>query len=500
MFDPRTLPLSVFALAAISILMLVPSLYAYSIGAFEIALTFGSTAGVVLVVLVCVGFAVINRRPSTSARSNLLTLLGCYLSLPIVAAIPLWRLGPDLEFGRAYFEMLSCLSTTGFEPVRDDYDAPVHLWRGLVAWLGGFLTILGAVSILEPLKLGGFEVHTGRVDARSGGSGRRSTGGQNMSPVFRNIGLVGKVYGLASFALILILLMCGEAPFQALMYGLAVISTSGITGSAGLSNATSGILGEIAILLFFGFAISHNVFVTRTRRMSPAGTYDPEIRTALIVILGIAVLLFMFNLAVAIDTKREFMALDLLREFWGLVFTLAAFLTTTGFESVYWSVAQSVSGQEPPLLILLLVAILGGGIATTAGGLKLMRIYVLMSHGKREIERLVHPSSVAGPGSHGRLVRREGAFIAWIFVMLFFLALLLGVLGLSAAGLDFEQAIIVSVAALANVGPLASFQGQEAGLGALSVEPLMIINFLMVVGRMEILAVAALLNPEYWRR
>jgi len=261
---------------------------------------------------------------------------------------------------------------------------------------------------------------------------------------------------------------CGEAPFQALMYGLAVISTSGITGSAGLSNATSGILGEIAILLFFGFAISHNVFVTRTRRMSPAGTYDPEIRTALIVILGIAVLLFMFNLAVAIDTKREFMALDLLREFWGLV--------------------------------LLLVAILGGGIATTAGGLKLMRIYVLMSHGKREIERLVHPSSVAGPGSHGRLVRREGAFIAWIFVMLFFLALLLGVLGLSAAGLDFEQAIIVSVAALANVGPLASFQGQEAGLGALSVEPLMIINFLMVVGRMEILAVAALLNPEYWRR
>lgn len=500
MFDLRTLPLFVYALAAVSFLMLVPGIFAYGIGASDIALTFGSTAGVALVVLVCIGFAVTNRVPSASARSNLLTLLGCYVSLPILAAIPLWRLGPDLEFGRAYFEMLSCLTTTGFAPPRDDYAMPVHLWRGLVAWLGGYLTILGAVSILEPLKLGGFEVHTGKVDARGGGPGARVSGGRRASSVFRNMRVVGKVYCAATLVLILVLWLCGEAPFQALMYGLAVLSTSGITGTNGLASSTSGVVGEVAILIFFGFAITHMVFVSRARRVAMQNNYDPEVRTALIVVLGVAALLFLFNLAVAIDTKRDFVTLDLLREFWGLVFTLTAFLTTTGFESIYWGVAQIVSGQEPPLLILLLVAVLGGGIATTAGGLKLMRIYVLMSHGKREIERLVHPSSVAGPGSQGRLVRREGAFIAWIFIMLFFFALLIGVLGLSASGLQFEQAFIVSVAALANVGPLASFQGQETGLRALAVEPLMIINLLMVVGRMEILAVAALLNPEYWRR
>ena len=81
---------------------------------------------------------------------------------------------------------------------------------------------------------------------------------------------------------------------------------------------------------------------------------------------------------------------------------------------------------------------MGGGVATTAGGLKLMRIYALYKHGTREIERLLHPHSVAGAGRLGRRIRREGAYIAWVFFMLFLMSLAAVMLALAATGARFS--------------------------------------------------------------
>ena len=65
------------------------------------------------------------------------------------------------------------------------------------------------------------------------------------------------------------------------------------------------------------------------------------------------------------------------------------------------------------------LAMFGGGVATTAGGVKLLRVFALFKHGQREMERLVQPSSIGGAGQLARRFRRQGAFIAWIFFMLF---------------------------------------------------------------------------------
>ena len=144
---------------------------------------------------------------------------------------------------------------------------------------------------------------------------------------------------------------------------------------------------------------------------------------------------------------------------------------------------------------------IGGGIATTAGGVKLLRVYALYMHGKREMERLVHPSSVGGLGTTARQVRREGAYIAWMFLMIFFLSIGVGAMLLALLGLDFEASLIMTVATLANTGPLIGYFGPDIPrYDALSGDARMVLNGLMVLGRMEALAVIALLNPEYWRR
>jgi trk system potassium uptake protein TrkH len=146
------------------------------------------------------------------------------------------------------------------------------------------------------------------------------------------------------------------------------------------------------------------------------------------------------------------------------------------------------------------LVLMGGGVATTAGGLKLLRVYALYKHGVREMGKVVHPHSVAGAGILGRRIRREGAYIAWIFFMLFVLTLGAVMLALAATGLGFEPALILSVAALTTTGPLAEVAGAAPiAFGALSDPAKLILAAAMVVGRIETLVLIALMNPVFWR-
>jgi trk system potassium uptake protein TrkH len=131
---------------------------------------------------------------------------------------------------------------------------------------------------------------------------------------------------------------------------------------------------------------------------------------------------------------------------------------------------------------------------------KLLRVYVLVRHGQRELERLVHPSSIGGSGGQARFLRREGAYVAWIFFMLFAIAIAVVMLALALTGLDFESALVLTIAALSTTGPLAGVAADTPlSYAVLPEAAKLILAATMVLGRLETLAIIALLNPEFWR-
>jgi trk system potassium uptake protein TrkH len=494
----RQFPAFAILLLTGSGLMLVPALHAAGLGNWPVARGFVDHAVFFALLATILGLATMNRQARVPARYQLLTLLLAYVLLPLVLAAPLVALSPGLGLWGGYFEMLSCLTTTGatlFDRPQI-VPEPVHLWRSLVGWMGGLLILTTAFAVLAPLNLGGFEIGQGATRNERGRSGTIEEATQR---VMRSLRTITPVYAGMTGVLALVLILAGDRPFVAVCHAMAALSTSGISPVGGIAGTPSGRLGELAFALFLLPAVSSRGLRLGSRRRGPRLS-DPQIQLMLLSVVGITFVLFLRSFIGAVEISRQDNIVAASQAIWGSLFTVLSYLTTNGFESHDWRTMQIWSDLPDPGTILLGVAVMGGGIATTAGGVKLLRIYALYRHGRREMDRLIHPSSLGRRGQGDQLISENGARIAFIFLMLFLIALAMVMIALSATGLSFERSLALAVAGLTTTGPAIQTLGDGLRYAQLPGAAQAIFCVAMIVGRVEALVIIALFNPTYWRQ
>jgi trk system potassium uptake protein len=502
---PHDLPFVVILMAIGALAMFVPAAHGFVVRDLHVARMFLYSGALFLILSFLVAIATANYHPRDIARSHLAALVAAYLLLPLMLAVPFAAGVRDTSYLNAWFEMVSSLTTTGATL----FDMPgrltpsLHLWRALVGWLGGFFILLTGLAILAPLNLGGFEV-SGQT-----GAGANVPGTAQMARIpdpserlWRYARVLFPAYAGLTLVLWIALLIAGDPPLIAVCHAMSTLATSGISPVQGVQRASSGLPGEALILLFLFLAVSRQAWPTAAMT-GPRGRLraDPEFRIGLACLIAIPSVLFLRQFVSALEDPAQGVSIvDGLRAGWANIFTVLSFLTTTGFVSVEWAEARVWSGVRTPGLILLALALLGGGVATTAGGVKLLRVYALAKHGQREIERLVYPSSIGGAGVIERRLRKEGAFAAWIFFMLFAVSIAVVLAAFALTGLGFEQALVYTIATLSTTGPLPSV-ALEAPLGwaALTNVGKLIAALAMVLGRLETLAIIALIAPASWR-
>lgn len=501
------IPILALLIGVVSVAMLAPMGFGMALGDWKSARSFFYSAVFGLIVAAVLGLVLANRS-NGSAGQELATLLASWAILPVFAALPLTMITPAIGPVGAWFEMVAALTTTGGTIYAQPADLPatVHLWRGLLAWIGGLITLSAAYAILAPRRLGGFEIES---------AGSRGSGGAQMQIIAlgaatpplsqrlaRALRVILPVYFGLTVTLALIFHLLGQGGLSSLVHAMSILSTSGISPSPdGLAGAES-VVAEMVAAVFLVFASIRLLY----GRASEAGREvywrsNPELRLMAGLVLAATLVLFARHWLGAITVEAPEPESAIFEALWGAFFTTLSYLTTTGFESASWETARDWSGLNNPGIVLLGLCAVGGGAATTAGGLKLIRAFALVRHGVRELERIAQPVSIIGVGANMRGMMRRGAVIAWAFVMLFFLTLLLTMLGLSAAGLNFESALIGATAALSNTGPVygvltespASFS--ELGTGAQ-----VVLALAMITGRIEVLALISIFNFENWTK
>lgn len=537
------LPLMVILIWIGGLAMYLPAAHALALRDHDTARIFFYCGTLVMMLAGMVGLAAARRPPpaqsAAQTRSHLMTMLGAMLVLPLVLALPFSEAVPDTGYFNAWWEMVSSITTTGATLYAPERLSPsLHLWRAEVGWLGGLFMLITATAILAPLRLGGFEILNAPLQGVTGSAVPRGAPGRlsrdlvvgghqpEHAVVFsgvsadaptlllRHARIIAPVYAAMTLALWMVLLMAGDSALVALCHAMSTVATSGISPQVGADGGPvagpvggNGFWAELAVFAVLIMAVSRR-FWPGTGELRPTlrRRDDPEVRLAALIVLAVPVVLFARHffdrLALARDAGHSLWTVlnEAGQMLWGALFTALSFLTTTGFESANWAMVRDWSGLHAPALILSGLAIFGGGVATTAGGVKLLRIYALIRHGEREMEKIVHPSSIAGGGRVARRLRREGAFLAFIFFMLFAMSIALIMALTALTQLPFIESMVLSIAALSNTGPLpvvAHTLGASWAELPFWAKP--VLAFGMVLGRLETLAILALINRELWR-
>ena len=174
-------------------------------------------------------------------------------------------------------------------------------------------------------------------------------------------------------------------------------------------------------------------------------------------------------------------------------------MTTNGYFSSYWVGSSSAEDMPHITIVLLGLCLFGGGLATTAGGIKLLRISILFSAFSNETGKLLHPSSTSGTTINLKRLKTS-VFMAWIFFMLFIVSLATLTIVLAMLGMLFDDAIVLAVACLTTTGPIVETIGMNSSLiSELSPFSKLALAFSMVLGRLEILVALSVITSALTR-
>ena len=176
------------------------------------------------------------------------------------------------------------------------------------------------------------------------------------------------------------------------------------------------------------------------------------------------------------------------------LFQVASLISTTGYLTADYSTWGAFF-----TFIMLFISVVAGCAGSTSGGLKMGRFVILIKNMLNEFKKQTHPNAVLPIRMSGQIIPSHIVQRVSTFAFVYMGLILLGGVVLVLDGLNFEEALGISVSAVGNVGP-ALGQYTDGNFSALSAFPKWILSFLMMIGRLEIFTVLTILLPGFWKR
>jgi trk system potassium uptake protein len=404
-----------------------------------------------------------------------------WIVVGILGALPYLLAGVITHPIAAVFESVSGFTTTGSTVLAEVEGLPhgILFWRSLTQWLGGMGIILLGIAILPVLGVGGMRLFAAEVPGPTF---------ERLSPrIAQTAKLLWYVYASLTMALVLLLTVGGMSLFEAVNHAFTAMPTGGFSTR---NDSVAGYSPFIQYTLVVFMYLAGINFVMHFRAITGRPltyTGSVEWRFFTLVLAGATILVWVTLLAGGHAATVE-------AAFRSALFQVVSLATTTGYVTDNYN-AWPLGSQ----LLLVGLMFMGGMAGSTAGGMKVMRVYVLLQQGVVEVRKSIHPRAVITTRL-GRKALEENILLNILgFVLLFLLLFAAGVLALAALGHDLETALGASIATIANIGPGLGAVGAVNHFGWMDPVSHVILIFLMIVGRLEIFTVLLLFHPGLWQ-
>jgi trk system potassium uptake protein TrkH len=354
-------------------------------------------------------------------------------------------------------------------------------YRQQLQWLGGMGLIVLGVAVLPMLGIGGMQLYRAEVPG--------PLKDEKMTP---RLGATARalwlIYASLTALCALAYWLAGMSPFDAVAHSMSTLSTGGFsTHDASLGYFESELIEAIAIVFMLLAAINFGVhYIAMYQRRPLAYLRDVEARTFLMLVLFFVVLVSLM-LRLEGDYANWHPSLR------DSTFEVVSVVTSTGYGTVDFT-------HWPNFLPLLLIMIsfIGGCGGSTAGGMKVIRLLLMVQQGIREVRGLLHPHANLPVRLGGRVIDIRMIQGVWGYFTMYMTTFALLTLLMIYAGLDEKSAFAAVATSMNNLGP---------GLGEVaytfqSVSDLgkVVAVLAMLLGRLEIFTLLVLLSPDFWRR
>jgi len=401
--------------------------------------------------------------------------------ITLFGALPFWISGAIPSYTDAFFETMSGFTTTGATILKDieAMDKSLLFWRSTTHWLGGMGIIVLTLAILPILGVGGMQLFV----AESPGTTPHRLHPRIQQTATR---LWGIYVGLTATQTLL-LMAGGMNFFHSINHAFSTIATGGFStmndSIAGFSPFLQYVVIFFMVISGVSFALHYYLLKGQFSRV----TNNEELWFYLKIIAGFTLVIttgvFFTN---QIGIEESFRA---------SLFQTVSITTTTGFIT-----ADYMAWDNSIWFLIFLLMFTGGCIGSTSGGLKMIRVLVLIKNTRMELKRLIHPMAVIPVRIDRRAIPQTIITNFLAFFLLYVLLFFIGAAVMSFFDLGFESAIGASIGTLGNIGPAIGMVGPVSSYAEVPLAGKWVLSFYMLLGRLELFTVLLLFSPSFWKK
>lgn len=470
--------LSMANAALLSLPMLVSLVYGEidSMWAFMIALGISFGLGLILR---------FTTRPSSKviyAKEGFAIVTYAWLIMAAIGALPFVITGAIPSYVDAFFETVSGFTTTGASILSgDSLTAMSHgllFWRSFTHWVGGMGVLVFVMAIIP--NISDRSIHIMRAEMPGPEVGK-------LLPKARDTAKILYLIYIAMTAVeVVLLLFGGMSMFDSLVHSFGTAGTGGFGIKPDSIGGYTPYLQWVIAIFMLIFGINFNLFYLLLIGKFKAVFKNTETWVYLSIV-GVSVAIITINIFSLYSSFEESLRMS--------TFQVASIISTTGYSTADFNMWPGLSKA-----ILLILMFTGACAGSTAGGLKMSRLVLLVKSVFRELKKMLHPRSVKVVKVDGKRVDEQVLGSVTTYFAIYMLCTLSIFLLLSYEPFSMETNFSATVACFNNIGPGFAGVGPAESYGAYSDFSKILLSFAMLLGRLEIFPLILGINPVVWRK